>query len=103
LAMFSFVIGTALGALVGFAAGLRWVVTHESEPWKPGIWRGVGRGLVLGVVLQVICRFVRPSTLTDNMSYAPIAVMLTAALGMLGGVAAKLLGSRRDRRDGPRP
>src|SRR5207248_3656041 len=94
IAMFSYAIGTALGALAGFAAAVRWVMTHESQPWKPRVWHGVALGLASGVALHVISRVaeslprVRFRGLAEVMAYWPVAAVLTAALGVLGGLIA---------------
>ena len=109
-----------LGAIVGFVAAVRWIMTRKSEPWKPRIWCGVTIGILIGLALYFISRLAasppkagvaeswpvvlaRGSELVDNIAYWPIAAVLTSALGMLGGVFAKFAGSPWDRHDGDQP
>jgi hypothetical protein len=92
---FLLAIGSAsLGAIVGFIAAVWWIRKHDSGPWTRRIWIGMTLGLVFGVVLHFANRLPRVPTLVEMFETWPVAAVLTAALGLLGGVIAKLTGSR---------
>jgi len=98
-----FLLGTgsaALGAIVGFVAAVWWIRKHDSGLWARRIWIGVTLGLVTGVVLHFANRLPRVPTLVEMFEPWPVAAVLTAALGTLGGVIAKLTGSRWHRSAG---
>lgn len=128
LAMICYAAGTALGALVGFAAAIVWIVTRKGEAWKPRVWCGMTLGILTGLVLyvlggiadsppkvglseswplvwarDVINGLPNGSELAEMIACWPVAAVLTPALGMLGGAAAKLAGLPWDRHDGDRP
>src|SRR5262245_43014310 len=84
----------ALGAIVGFVAAVWWIRKHESGLWTRRIWIGVTLGLVTGVMLHFANRLPSVPTLIEMFEPWPVAGVLTAALGTLGGVIAKLTGSR---------
>ena len=84
----------ALGAIVGFVATVWWIRKHDSGLWTRRIWIGVTLGVVTGVVLHFASRLPRVPTLVEMFELWPVAAVLTAALGTLGGVIAKLTGSR---------
>jgi hypothetical protein len=86
----------ALGAIVGFVAAVWWIRKHDSGLWTRRIWIGVTLGLATGVVLHFANRYPRVPMLVQIFEPWPIAAVPTAALGMLGGVIAKLTGSRSD-------
>src|SRR5438874_2152554 len=95
-----FLLGTgsaALGAIVGFVAAVWWVRKHDSGLWARRIWIGVTLGLVTGVVLHFANRYPRVPALVEMFEAWPVAAVLTAALSTIGGVIAKLTGSRRHR------
>jgi hypothetical protein len=128
LAMMLFAAGTALGAIVGFAAAVVRIRRHKSEPWKPTVWCGAGLGVLIGLVFYALSRLVASppaagvweswpvawargviaklpdpaDDLFDMLAHWPIAAaLLTAALGMLGGLLAKFAGSPWDRHGRP--
>ena len=90
----------ALGAIVGFVAAVWWIRKHDSGLWARRIWIGVTVGLVTGVVLHFANRLPRVPTLVEMFEPWPVAAVLTAALGTLGGVIAKSTGSRLYRSNG---
>ena len=90
----------ALGAIVGFVAGVWWIRKHDSGVWTRRIWIGVTLGLVTGVVLHFANRLPRVPTLVAMFEPWPVAAVMTAALGTLGGVIAKSTGSRWHRSAG---
>ena len=87
----------ALGAIVGFVAGIWWIRKHDSGLWTRRIWIGVTLGLVTGVVLHFANRYPRVPALVEMFEAWPVAAVLTAALSTIGGIIAKLTGSRRPR------
>jgi len=93
----------ALGAIVGFVAAVWWIRNHDSGPWPRRIWIGVTMGLVTGVVLYFANRLPRVPTLVEMFEPWPVAAVLTAVLGTLGGVIAKSTGSRWHRSTGDEP
>jgi hypothetical protein len=128
VAIIAFATGTTLGAIVGFVVAVRWIMTRKSEPWKPSVWRGVILGILFGLALSVLSRlidsppqiglsriwpvaFAREAIdripgmpeLVQMIAHWPVAALLTAALGMVGGLCAKFGGSSRDRHDGNQP
>jgi hypothetical protein len=90
----------ALGAIVGFVAAVWWIRKHDSGLWTRRIWIGVTLGLVTGVVLHFANRLPRVPTLVEMFEPWPVAVVLTAALGTLGGAIAKSAGSQWHRSAG---
>ena len=58
---------------------------------------GMALGLVTGVVLHFANRLPRVPTLVEMFETWPIAAVLSAALGTLGGMIAKSTGRRRHR------
>jgi hypothetical protein len=130
LALLLFAGGVCLGAVVGFVAAVRRVRTRQSEPWRPRVWCGVALGVLIGLTPYSVGRLASsppqvgvpesrpvawargvsdrlPGSATDFlelMARWPVAAgLLTAALGMLGGVVAKFAGSPWDRPDGDPP
>ena len=93
----------SLGAIVGFFAAVWWIRKHDSGLWTRRIWMGMTLGLVTGVVLHFANRLPRVPTLVEMFEPWPIAVVLSAALGTLGGVIAKSTGSRGHRSAGDEP
>ena len=89
-----------LGAIVGLVAAVWWIRKHDSGLWTRRIGIGVTLGLVTGVVLHFANSLPRVPTLVEMFEPWPVAAVLTAALGTLGGVIAKLTGSRRHRSAG---
>ena len=87
----------ALGAIVGFVAAVWWIRKHDSGLWTRRIWTGVALGLVTGVLFHFANRYPRVPALVELFETWPVAAVPTAALGTLGGVIAKLTGSRRHR------
>ena len=88
---------TALGAIVDFVAAVWWIRKHDSELWTSRIWVGVTVGLVTGVVFHFANALRRVPTLVEMFESWPVAAVLTTALGTLGGMIAKLTGSRWQR------
>jgi hypothetical protein len=128
VAIVAFATGTTLGAIVGFAAAVRWIMMHKSEPWKPSVWRGVILGILFGLGLLVLSRLINSppqiglsriwpvafarevidrlpgfSELVQMIAHWPVATVLTAALGMVGGLCAQFAGSPWGRHNGDQP
>jgi hypothetical protein len=61
------------------------------------IWSGMTLGILTGVALHFANKLPRVPTLVEMFDTLPAAAVLTVALGMLGGVTAKLTGPRRRR------
>jgi hypothetical protein len=94
---FGFLLATgsiALGAIVGFVAAVWWIRKHDRGLWTRRIWIGVTLGLVAGVLLHFANKYPRVPTLVEMFEHLPVAAVLTAALGTLGGVIAGLTGSQ---------
>lgn len=119
-ALLLFATGTALGAIVGLVVAVRWIKKHGSEPWGLPIWIGVTLGLLTGLGFHVLGRAAVPRPglgrfaswplvlvrdalnsvpgcpdLLELINFWPIAIVLAAALGLLGGHVARFAGSRR--------
>jgi hypothetical protein len=84
-----------LGAIVGFITGIRRIKKRGLGIWKPRVWSGIGLGIVLGLATRILPG--GPESIFKNW---PTTVVLTAALGMLGGIFATLAGRLWDRRHG---
>jgi hypothetical protein len=120
LVMTLFAAGAASGAVVGLVVAVLWIRKHRSEPWEFRIWVGVALGLLTGLGLHVLGRAAVPQPglgrfaswpfvlvrgalrsvprcpeLLEVVAFRPIAIVLAAALGLLGGLAARFAGSRR--------
>jgi hypothetical protein len=81
-----------LGAIVGLVAAVWWIRKHDSVLWTHRIWSGITLGIVTGVALHFANKRPRVPTLVEMFDTLPAAAVLTVALGMLGGVTAKLTG-----------
>jgi hypothetical protein len=92
----------ALGAIVGFIAGVWRIRRHGRGLWTRRIWIGVSLGLVTGVLLHFANKLPRVPRLIEMFESWPVAAVLTSALATLGGVIAKLTGSRLPRADDKR-
>jgi hypothetical protein len=100
LAILLLVGGAFLGALVGLVAAVLWIMKHDSQLWRPRVWGGVTLGIAVGLALPFAGRIPGSPELLGMFEYWPVAAVVTAALGMLGGIVATFAGSFSDRHDG---
>ncbi|HQR09606.1 MAG TPA: hypothetical protein PLN21_22480 [Gemmatales bacterium] len=82
LIFFLVIIGSIVGALVGFFRGYRWVTQRGISPWKPITWIGMLAGMVLGLGVH----FFGPSFIRDLTLVWWINLIPVIAFGMLGAV-----------------
>jgi len=96
---FLLVTGSAqLGGIAGLVAGVWWVRKHQPGLWTRRIWTGVTLGVVTAFAFHLANKYPPVPTVVAVFAPAPAAAVGAAALGMLGGVIAKLaesLGNRR--------
>jgi hypothetical protein len=91
--------GAVLGAIIGLVASLWRVRKPNHELWKPRVWSGITLGLAAGVVLHASSALPQAPTFVRIFEQGAVAIVLTAALGMLGGCITKIAGLAWDRHD----
>lgn len=79
------VCGAPLGALVGLAASVGYVIAHEDVTlWSPLVWIGILAGLLAGVGLAV-----HLGMASGNQWWIPVTLVAVAG-GSAGGVLGRL-------------
>jgi hypothetical protein len=95
--------GSALGAILGGAAAIRWITTQDDGLWKPRVWLGASLGVATGLALHFSGALPGYSALGGVFQFWPVAAALTAALGTLGGIGASFAGAMWGRRVSSKP
>ncbi|CAN5352764.1 hypothetical protein BH10PLA2_BH10PLA2_18720 [soil metagenome] len=82
--------GAAVGAIIGVVLAIRRISLRAGTLWPPRVWIGMALGIALGLALYFFSALSASSTLGGLFRYWPVTVVLTVALGMLGGIIGKL-------------
>ena len=96
LAMLLYAAGTGLGAMVGFATAVWWVMTREIGPWKTRVWCGVAVGMLISLALYGISNAIDSSPPAGVPESGPIVLARAVIDPMPGGteLAEMIAGGR---------
>jgi hypothetical protein len=85
--------GAAIGTFLGFVAGLHWITTRNIKMWKPRVWIGIAAGIAVGLAIRFANALPGYPELGELFQFWAVTAALAAALGMLGGMVASLVGT----------